>query len=250
MDTARLGLDEELRLENVSYRYPHSDGAGISDISISIRAGEKTGIVGSSGAGKTTLADVVIGLLRPTEGVLFADGIAITETNLRNWQQTVGYVPQDIFLTDASIAENVALGTPPESIDRERVRDVARIAQIDQFIMEELPQAYDTHVGERGVRLSGGQRQRIGIARALYYDADLIVLDEATSALDNLTEREVMTAIDGLPKGKTVIIIAHRLSTVHKCDRIIVLREGSMCGYGNWHQLVEENVELKKIAPS
>jgi ABC-type multidrug transport system fused ATPase/permease subunit len=160
----------------------------------------------------------------------------------------VGYVPQDIFLTDASISENIALGVPPQEIDEARVRRAAEIARIDIFVREELPDGYSTKIGERGVRLSGGQRQRVGIARALYHDADLVVFDEATSALDNLTEREVLAAIDALPGDKTVLMIAHRLSTVRRCDRIIVLDQGHLVGIGSWDSLVKENAAFQKIA--
>ena len=243
-----LGLKQGLRLEAVSYSYPNSNQAGVRDISLSIRAGEKIGIVGSTGAGKTTLADVILGLLEPDQGKLVADEIEITSDNVRAWMQSVGYVPQDIFLTDAPVAENIALGVPPEAIDHERIRKAARIARIDQFILDELPEGYQTHVGERGVRLSGGQRQRIGIARALYNDADLIVFDEATSALDNLTEAEVMEAIDALPGDKTVLMIAHRLSTVKRCDRIMVLDKGLVVGCDSWGALMAGNTAFQRIA--
>ena len=245
---APLGLEQALALEGVSYRYPNAAHAGLSDISLTIRAGEKVGIVGSTGAGKTTLADIILGLLRPTEGRLTTDGRTITDDTIRAWQQTVGYVPQDIFLTDASVAENIALGLAPDEIAPERLRRAARIAQIDTFVTEELPEGYDTLVGERGVRLSGGQRQRIGIARALYHDADLIVFDEATSALDNLTEAEVMGAIDALPGDKTVVMIAHRLSTVRRCDRIAVLDKGRLVGCDTWEALMEGNDHFQRIA--
>jgi len=243
-----LGFKRSLRLDTVSYSYPNSDQAGVQDISLSIQAGEKIGIVGSTGAGKTTLADVVLGLLEPDQGKLIADEIEIIAGNVRAWMQSVGYVPQDIFLTDGPVAENIALGVPPEAIDNELIRRAARIARIDQFITEELPDGYQTHIGERGVRLSGGQRQRIGIARALYHDADLIVFDEATSALDNLTEAEVMEAIDALPGDKTVLMIAHRLSTVKRCDRIVVLDKGHMVGCDTWDALMASNVSFQRIA--
>ncbi|MEP4082864.1 ATP-binding cassette domain-containing protein, partial [Parasphingorhabdus sp.] len=174
--------------------------------------------------------------------------IEIAQENRRAWQQSVGYVPQDIFLTDASISENIALGVPPREIDHVRVRRSAEIARIDTFILQELTNGYDTHVGERGVRLSGGQGQRIGIARALYQDADLIVFDEATSALDNLTEHEVMSAIDTLPGDKTVLMIAHRLSTVKRCDRILVLEKGRLVGCDTWDALMATNPIFQKIA--
>lgn len=244
---ARHGLRHSLRLDSVSYSYPNSEQAGIREVSITIRAGEKIGIVGSTGAGKTTLADVILGLLQPDFGKLVVDGTEITSDNLRSWMQGVGYVPQDIFLTDASIAENIALGVPLDKIDVERMRKAAEIARIHRFVEEDLPEGYQTHIGERGVRLSGGQRQRIGIARAMYHDADLIVFDEATSALDNLTEAEVMEAIDALPGGKTVIMIAHRLSTVESCDRIVVLDKGRMVGCDSWAALIEHNVAFQQI---
>jgi ABC-type multidrug transport system fused ATPase/permease subunit len=243
-----LRLKQRLEFQQVHYRYPSADLAGLKDVSFDIRAGERIGIVGSTGAGKTTLADLVLGLLSPGEGHILVDGTKITDDNLRAWQQSVGYVPQDIFLTDASISENIALGVPLQEIDEARVRRAAEIARIDAFIQEELPDGYATTIGERGVRLSGGQRQRIGIARALYHDADLIVFDEATSALDNLTEREVMAAIDALPGDKTVLMIAHRLSTVKRCDRIIVLDRGLLVGFDKWEALMESNEPFRRIA--
>lgn len=245
-----LGLRHSLRLEGASYSYSNADQAGVCDVSVTIRVGEKIGIVGSTGAGKTTLADVILGLLEPTRGRLVVDGTDITHDNLRSWMQSVGYVPQDIFLTDASVAENIALGVPSEEIDYDRMRRAAKIARIDRFVEDELLKGYQTQVGERGVRLSGGQRQRIGIARAMYHDADLIVFDEATSALDNLTEAEVMNAIDALPGDKTVIMIAHRLSTVKRCDRIVVLDKGRVVGCDSWPMLMSENSAFQRIALS
>lgn len=245
---ARLELQKSLVLDSVSYRYPQAEDAGVSDVSLVIKSGEKIGIVGGTGAGKTTLADIILGLLRPSAGLICTDGIEITDQNIRNWQQTVGYVPQDIFLTDSSIAENIALGVPAGEVDRHRAIEAAKAAHIDTFVRQDLPQGYDTFVGERGVRLSGGQKQRIGIARALYHDADLIVFDEATSALDNATESEVMAAIEALPGDKTVIMIAHRLSTVKKCDRIVVMERGRMVGCDSWDALLEANTSFQKIA--
>lgn len=245
---APFGLKQALLLENVTYSYPNAGQAGVRDVSLSIRAGDKIGIVGGTGAGKTTLVDIILGLLTPNNGKLMVDGVEITSENLRSWMKGVGYVPQDIFLTDASIAENIALGVSREEINMERVQKAARIARIDQFVKDELQDGYQTHIGERGVRLSGGQRQRIGIARAMYHDADLIVFDEATSALDNLTEAEVMEAIDALPGDKTVVMIAHRLSTVKGCNRIIVLDEGRLVGCGGWAELMRSNEVFKRIA--
>ncbi|MCD1636352.1 ABC transporter ATP-binding protein/permease [Martelella mediterranea] len=245
---AALGFKKRLEFRRISYRYPNAELAGLKDVSFDIRAGERIGVVGSTGAGKTTLADLVLGLLTPEEGRILVDGTEITPDNLRAWQQTVGYVPQDIFLTDGSISENIALGVPPQEIDDARVRRASEIARIDAFIREELPDGYATTIGERGVRLSGGQRQRIGIARALYHDAELIVFDEATSALDNLTEFEVMAAIDALPGDKTVLMIAHRLSTLKHCDQIIVLDKGWLVGCDTWEALMENNPAFQKIA--
>ncbi len=243
-----MGLTRELRLQEFTYAYPNAERAGVLDLSLTIRAGERVGIVGSSGAGKTTLADLLLGLLRPQSGRMLVDGVAVDDDTLACWQRTVGYVPQEIFLTDASVAENIALGIPPEEIDPGLVRRAARIASLEGFVDRELPQGFDTHVGERGVRLSGGQRQRIGIARALYHNADLIVFDEATSALDNLTEREVMQAINALPGDKTIVMIAHRLSTVRNCDRIIVLSEGRLVAEGGWAELMDTSPEFRRIA--
>lgn len=243
-----LGLSEQLVLEDVTYHYPNATRAGVRDVSLTIRAGEKIGIVGGTGAGKTTLADLILGLLSPSSGRLSTDGVAITEANLRAWQQGVGYVPQDIFLTDASVKENIALGIPLDEIDQKAIERAARIAQIDGFIRTELPEGYGTQIGERGVRLSGGQRQRIGVARALYHDADLIVFDEATSALDNLTEREVMAAIEALPDEKTVVMIAHRLSTVQQCDRILVMEQGQIVGFNRWEALMESSDAFRRLA--
>lgn len=243
-----LGLKSSFQLNCVTYHYPRTERGGVSDISVSIRAGEKIGIVGSTGAGKTTLADIFLGLLQPRSGTILVDGVPLIIDMLRSWQQTVGYVPQDIFLTDSSVAENIALGVDPGQIEMDRVIRAARIARIDEFIQTELPQGYKTTVGERGVRLSGGQRQRIGIARALYHDADLIVFDEATSALDNMTEADVMEAIEALPGDKTVLMIAHRLSTVKRCDRIIVLDRGRIVGCDIWDNLMNDNDVFQKIA--
>lgn len=243
-----LGLAQELRLEDVCYSYPSATQAGIFNVSLTIKAGERIGIVGTTGSGKTTLADVILGLLKPQAGHLHADGTDISNDNLRHWQRTVGYVPQEIFLTDASIAENIALGYSSEEIDRERLYSVAKMTRLDKLIEEQLANGYETLVGDRGVRLSGGQRQRIGIARALYVDADLIVFDEATSALDNLTEVEVMNAINALPGDKTIMMIAHRLSTVQACDRIIVMANGRVVGFDTWDALMADNPIFQNIA--
>jgi len=194
------------------------------------------------------LVDVILGLLRPTEGAITVDGEAVTDENLRAWQAALGYVPQDIFLTDATVTENIAFGIDPERIDTEQVERCARMAQVHDFVTQEMPQGYDTIVGERGVRLSGGQRQRIGIARALYHDPEILVFDEATSALDTVTERAVMEAIDALHHQKTIILIAHRLSTVAGCDQVVMLDQGRIEVSGTFEELKAESRRFQKMA--
>lgn len=243
---APLGMRKLLQIQRIVYRYPNSE-VGLDDISFDIPAGSTVGIVGTTGAGKTTLVDVLLGLLWPREGQLVADGCPITTQNVRAWQASIGYVPQDIFLADATLRENIALGIAPGLIDDERVRECARLAQMDQYV-DELPDRYETAVGERGVRLSGGQRQRIGIARALYHDPDVLVFDEATSALDNLTERALMDAVLALQGTKTIIMIAHRLSTVRACDQIVVLERGRVVGIGTYDELAADNAVFRSIA--
>ncbi len=244
----RLSLEAEITIDRVSYSYPSDRHAGIRDVSLAIRAGERIGIVGSTGAGKTTLADVILGLLEPQSGEIRIDGTVLSRANQRSWQKTVGYVPQNIFLADSTIAENVALGISKSDIEFDRVRLTLDIAQLTDFVANELPNGLDTTIGERGVRLSGGQKQRIGIARALYHDAQLIVFDEATSALDNATENDVMQAINALPGDKTILIIAHRLSTVRSCDKIVVLDKGSVVGFDTWDALIDRNAAFNRIA--
>jgi len=243
-----LRLREVLTFESVSVRYPKTERPGLLEISFSIKAGERIGIVGSTGSGKTTLANTMLGLITPTEGRLLVDGRSVTPQTARAWQQAIGYVPQEIFLTDLSVRENIAFGLPKDEIDEDRVIEAARIARIHDFILQNLQDGYDTVVGERGSRLSGGQRQRIGIARALYNQVDLVLFDEATSALDNVTEKEVMRAVDALPGDKTLVMIAHRLATLKGCDRILVLREGKVVGFDTWVALERDCEEFRVIA--
>lgn len=216
----------DIVLESVRYAYPGAARATLEGVNMSIRVGETVGLVGASGAGKTTLVDVLLGLLRPTGGWLMVDGRSITDDLVRSWQSSIGYVPQNIFLWDASVAENIALGIPREQIDPEAVERAARLAMIHDFITGELEHGYNTPIGERGVRISGGQRQRLGLARALYQNPQFLVLDEATSALDTETERSVMEAISALHSQKTILIIAHRASTLTRCDRMYRLEGG------------------------
>ncbi|MBK1728784.1 ABC transporter ATP-binding protein [Halorhodospira halophila] len=243
-----LRPQQAIRLEDVTYTYPNAAQPALQGIDLDIPVGTSVGLVGSTGAGKTTLVDVLLGLLRPTAGAITVDGEPVTDANLRAYQQALGYVPQDIFLTDSSVAENIALGVPPEQIDHEQVARCARMAQVHAFIMDELPQQYATVVGERGVRLSGGQRQRIGIARALYHEPDILVFDEATSALDTVTEQAVMEAIEALHHQKTVILIAHRLSTVRECDQVVLLQKGQITAAGQFEELQGQSERFKEMA--
>jgi ABC-type multidrug transport system fused ATPase/permease subunit len=242
-----LRLTEGLDLDKIVYNYPSADRAALAELSLGVRARTTVGIVGGTGAGKTTAVDVLLGLLQPQSGTLRVDGIAITNANLRNWQGAVGYVPQQIFLIDDSVSANIAFGIRPEDRNQAAIEAAARVANLHDFVLSDLPQGYDTHVGERGVRLSGGQRQRIGIARALYHNPDVLILDEATSALDNLTERAVMEAVHALGHQKTIIMIAHRLSTVRNCDRIFLLEQGRVSAAGTYDELVTDNETFRRM---
>lgn len=237
-----------VELRNVSYTYPGAPVPALRDVCLTIPVGKSVGIVGGTGAGKTTLIDIFLGLLGPTTGTMLVDDVPVTAANVRAWQKALGYVPQDIFLTDSSIAENIALGVPRAEIDRESLESCSKLAQIHEFVMGQLPNGYDTEVGERGVRLSGGQKQRIGIARALYHDPPVLVFDEATSALDNLTESAVMDAVKALSRQKTVILIAHRLTTVRDCDKIVLLAEGKVVAEGKFDDLARTSESFRSMA--
>lgn len=213
-----------LELSQITYAYSGAAEPALKDISLAIQRGESVGFVGASGAGKSTLVDILLGLLTPDAGEVRMDGKNI-QANLRNWQDQIGYVPQSIFLTDDTLRRNVAFGLPNEQIDDTAVQRAIQAAQLEEFVAS-LPDGLETLVGERGIRLSGGQRQRIGIARALYHDPAVLVLDEATSSLDTATERGVMQAVTALQGSKTILIVAHRLSTVEHCDRLYRLHEG------------------------
>lgn len=242
-----LPLRSALSLQNVGFKYD-AKGQGVKALTLSIPAGSSVGIVGGTGAGKTTFVDLVLGLLTPDQGEILIDGVPVTDDNLRRWQSSIGYVPQSIFLGDMSIAENIALGVAKPDIDMDRIRDCARLAQLDQFVENRLSDGYDTVIGESGVRLSGGQRQRIGIARALYRDPDILVFDEATSALDTVTERDVMKAINALSGKKTILMIAHRISTVEACDKIILLEQGQIKAQGKYADLLSDRAEFRALA--
>ena len=243
-----IPLTRQLELQGVRYSYPNTERSALRGLDMTIEANSTIGIVGGTGAGKTTVVDVMLGLLDPAAGTMTVDGQLITPDTRRAWQKTLGYVPQTIFLSDGTLAENIAFGLAPDQIDMEAVERAARIAALHDFIMTELPDGYATTVGERGVRLSGGQRQRVGIARALYHDPAMLILDEATSALDNLTERAVMDAVHRIAGKKTIVMIAHRLSTVRNCDRIFLLREGRVAASGRYDDLVRTDEEFRAMA--
>jgi len=228
-------FEHALELHHVAYAYPGAADRALNNITLTIQRGESVGFVGSSGAGKSTLVDVLLGLLTPVAGEVRVDGHDI-QSSLRHWQDQIGYVPQAIFLTDDTLRRNVAFGLPNTQIDEAAVQRAIRAAQLEEFV-NGLPAGLDTVVGERGVRLSGGQRQRIGIARALYHDPAVLVLDEATSALDTATERGVMEAVRVLQGTKTVIIVAHRLSTVQHCDRLYQLEKGQLTEPGSYSEV-------------
>ncbi len=242
-----LGLDRSLELSGVSFAYAQSERPTLRGVDLVIPARTTVGIVGGTGAGKTTLVDLILGLLAPNEGTIKVDGVPVTEENRRAWQKTLGYVPQSIFLTDDTIAANIAFGVPKDEIDMAAVERVARTAALHDFVMSELPQGYETLVGERGVRLSGGQRQRIGIARALYREPTLLIMDEATSALDNITERVVMEAVQKIRADKTIILIAHRLSTVKTCDTIFLMERGRLMAQGSYDELLAGNETFRRM---
>ena len=235
------GFKGEIAIDNLFFAYQNAPSDALQDVSIRVKRGEAVGLVGPSGSGKSTLVDVLLGLLKPTAGGVAVDGVDISQ-RLRWWQDQIGYVPQSIFLTDDTLRRNVAFGLPKNEIDDDAVRSAIRAAQLEEFI-ESLPLGLETVVGERGVRLSGGQRQRIGIARALYHNPEVLVLDEATSSLDMETEHGVMQAVQALQGDKTVIIVAHRLSTVEYCDRLYRLENARVVDEGTFGEVMNRSRE-------
>lgn len=246
-----LTLDDRLVMDDVSFTYPGAEETAIRDLSLEIPAHTTVGFVGKTGSGKTTTVDLILGLLRPQEGIISVDGTPLQEgSTVRRWQKDIGYVPQQIYLSDDTVARNIAFGVPAEDIDMEAVRDAARRAHIFDFITGELPNQWQTVVGERGVKLSGGQRQRIGIARALYHRPSVLVFDEATSALDQATEASVMEAIYALEDNHTMLMIAHRLSTVRRADNIVMLESGRKVGEGTYDELTSRHAKFRSMALS
>ncbi|MBK6908544.1 MAG: ABC transporter ATP-binding protein [Rhodocyclaceae bacterium] len=242
-----LSFKEEIRFDETSFRYGTCGLPVIDKLNLVIPKRKRIGIVGGTGSGKSTLLDLLMGLIEPDQGNVRVDGVSIAGHNRRAWQRVIAHVPQTIYLADTTLAENVAFGVPRSDIDMDRVREAARQAKIADFI-ESRPEGYEAFVGERGVRLSGGQRQRIGIARALYKQASVLVFDEATSALDNATEQEVMSAIAELDRELTIVIVAHRLTTIKNCDSIVELSNGRVVAQGTYDQLLERSESFRHMA--
>ena len=241
-----LLIKKNITLKNINFNYANSSRTILKNINFNIPAKTSVGIVGATGSGKTTLVDIILGLLEAQRGLLEVDGKEINNSNSKSWQRSIGYVPQHIFLSDDTVAANIAFGVyNNDQIDYKAVERAAKIAKLHEFVTSELPQKYQTTIGERGIRLSGGQRQRIGIARALYNSPKVLILDEASSALDNDTEKQVMNEIKKLEKDITLIMIAHRLSTLRDCNSIIILDKGEIKEQGTFEELFKNDDKLK-----
>lgn len=244
-----IGLKQSITFKDVTFTYPGKTQPALRSLSAEIPANRSIGFVGTSGSGKSTLVDLVIGLLAPDEGKIMIDGEPLTPQNARAWQDRIGLVSQSIYLSDASIRENVAFGIPLEQIDTARVLEVLKLAHLDEMIAE-LPNGIETRVGERGVQLSGGQRQRVGIARSLYHNPEILVFDEATSALDGITEKSIMEAIAEFAGKKTIILIAHRFTTIQQCDLIYYMEKGRVVDQGTYEELMLRNNQFKAMSSS
>lgn len=247
---AKIGsmqLKDAIELKNVEFTYPGKSTPAIKSLDIKIPAQKIIGIVGATGSGKSTLIDLILGLIQPDQGEICVDGSNINTSEIRQWQNTLGFVPQSIFLANTSMMENIAFGLSLDQVDVERVERVIKLAHLEELV-EQLPKKIYTVVGERGVQLSGGQRQRIGIARSLYHDAKVLILDEATSALDGITEKVIMDAIHDFSGEKTIIMIAHRFATIQKCDIIFMMEQGRVIDQGTYQELFERNSTFKRMA--
>jgi HlyD family secretion protein len=236
----------EINLKNITFNYPDKAIPALENISLTIKPNTTVGFVGTTGSGKSTLIDIILGLIKPQQGEIAIDGTPLTKKNLRMWQNKIGFVPQTIFLTEDTIAENITFGIPQDLIDYVQIKKVLKLAHLEEWVSQ-LEKGVYTKVGERGVQVSGGQKQRIGIARALYNEADVLVFDEATSALDVITEKNIMNSINKFTGQKTLIIIAHRMKTVEKCNQIFMMENGRVVDRGTYQQLLEKNEQFKKM---
>ena len=239
--------ENKILLKNITFKYPGKSNPVLNNTELSISVNSVIGIVGPSGSGKSTLIDVILGLIIPHVGTLKIDELIINNDNLRSWQNCIGFVPQNIFLSEGSILENIAFGINKSKIDLERINKVIRLSHLDELV-DSLERGINTKVGERGVQLSGGQRQRIGIARALYKKSDVLVFDEATSSLDGISEKMIMDAIDSFAGRKTIIIVAHRLKTIENCDKIYFFDKGKVIDEGSYDELMQRNESFRKMA--
>ena len=239
IENRNIEIEKEITIQNLSYTYPFSKTKVIKRINMKILAKQTVGIIGKSGSGKTTIIDLILGLLKPSEGKIYVDNFLIDENNIESWQSNIGYVPQQTFLIDDTISSNIAFGIKKEKIDFNQVEKVSKIANLDSFILKELDKGYSTIIGERGIRLSGGQRQRIGIARALYSNPNLLILDEATNALDKNTEKVILNALKKLKNKITIIIISHHLSTLRDTDKIFVMDQGIVKSMSSYERLIQ-----------
>lgn len=246
-EDAFLVPQKKISLENVTFKYPNKEEKALNNLNISIPVNSIVGIVGPSGSGKSTLVDILLGLIKPQQGQLKIDENIIDNKNCRSWQNTIGFVAQNIFLSEGSISENVAFGIPKDQINQNQVLRALKLAHLDDLV-KSFEDGIHTRVGERGIQLSGGQRQRIGIARALYYKAEVLVFDEATSSLDGITEKMIMEAIHNFSGQKTIIMIAHRLKTVQKCDQIFFVDKGRVIDKGTYQELIKTNEQFKNMA--
>lgn len=245
--TKDLAFDEKFSLQNVEFHYENMPQLVIKGLDVTIKKGQIAAFVGSTGAGKTTLIDLIVGLLSPTNGRILVDNKELNKSTQRAWQKQIAYVPQEVFLFDDTVARNIVIGKSDEKIDMKRLIEVTKMADIYNFITQELPDGFDAQIGERGVRLSGGQRQRLGLARALYRNPSFLVLDEATSALDSITEKSIIDSLKTLPDNMTIIIIAHRLSTVRHADCIYLMENGEIMDQGSYHRLQESSHTFREM---